>query len=201
MDTTVIRAVAPHSNPRGLALRGDGSESNGKTLYGHFAVFNRWAEIRSYIEGAFLERVAPGAFLRTMHEDRDRMRVLFQHGLDPTIGNKVLGPIETLREDPLGAYYASPLFDTSYNADLSPGLEAGVYGASFRFQVTGEDFVKSPAASAYNPNALPERTIREVKLMEFGPVTFGAYPDATSGVRSLTDWYRTESRNRKVAAA
>src|SRR4051794_29522975 len=192
MDTTVIRAVAPHSNPRGLALRGDGSQSDGKTLVGHFAVFNRWAEIRSYTEGVFLERVAPGAFLRSMHEDRDRMRVLYDHGLDPSIGNKVLGPIETLREDELGGFYASPLLDTSYNADLIPGLAAGVYGASFRFQVTREEFVNAPDASAYNPNGLPERTIREVKLMEFGPVTFPAYPEATAGVRSLTDWYRSE---------
>ena len=49
------------------------------------------------------------------------MRVLFEHGMDPQIGNKVLGPIEDLGEDKRGAYYTVPLLDTSYNRDLAPG--------------------------------------------------------------------------------
>jgi hypothetical protein len=36
---------------------------------------------------------------------------------------------------------------------------------------------------------MPERTIREVQLFEFGPVVFPAYPAATAGMRSLTDHY------------
>ena len=31
-----------------------------------------------------------------------------------------------------------------------------------------------------NPEGLPERVLREVTVMEFGPVTWGAYPDATA---------------------
>jgi hypothetical protein len=31
---------------------------------------------------------------------------------------------------------------------------------------------------------LPERTIKELRLFEFGPVTFPAYQSATAGVRS-----------------
>ena len=186
---TVLRAVAPRSNPRGIALRGGEPGGDGKTLFGHFGVFNRWTEIDSIFEGRFLERIAPGAFLRTFHEDRDAMRVLFQHGRDPVVGDKPLGPIVTLREDEVGGYYESPLLDTGYNAELLPGLRAGVYGASFRFQVMREEVVDKPERSEYNPDALPERTIKEVTLFEFGPVTFPAYQEATTGVRSLTDWY------------
>jgi hypothetical protein len=36
---------------------------------------------------------------------------------------------------------------------------------------------------------MPERTLKEVRVPEFGPVTFPAYVDATAGVRSLTDLY------------
>ena len=67
------------------------------TLSGHFAVFDQWTEINSVFEGRFLERFAPTSMDKTLNEGRDRMRVLFQHGKDPQIGDKVLGPIARLR--------------------------------------------------------------------------------------------------------
>jgi hypothetical protein len=39
---------------------------------------------------------------------------------------------------------------------------------------------EKPARSSYNPEALPERTLRGVKLFELGPVTFPAYAGATA---------------------
>jgi len=158
-------------------------------LFGHFASFNEWTEINSAFEGNFLERIAPGTFARSLAHDRNRIRVLFQHGRDPSIGDKVLGIPTVLREDELGAAYEVPLLDTSYNRDLLEGLRAGAYGSSFRFKVQREDFNQKPARSTYNRKALPERTIREAKVMEFGPVTFLAYEGATAGVRSVTDWW------------
>jgi HK97 family phage prohead protease len=160
-----------------------------RTLYGHFAVFDQWSEIDSVREGHFMERVAPGAFAMTFVTDRDRIRVLFQHGRDPQIGDKPLGGIQSLREDDIGGSYSVPLLDTNYNRELIPGLEAGLYGASFRFRVRRENWISKPARSDYNPARLPERTIREAQVYEFGPVTFPAYAEATAGVRSLTDWY------------
>jgi hypothetical protein len=56
--------------------------------------------------------------------------------------------------------------------------------------VVRENLDQAPRASAYNPNGLPERTITEARVLEFGPVTFGAYDAATAGVRSLTDRFR-----------
>ena len=73
--------------------------------------------------------------------------------------------------------------------ELIPGLEAGVYGTSFRFKVIREHVVQSPERSYYNEHALPERTIREARVFELGPVTFRAYAGASAGVRSPTDWY------------
>lgn len=159
------------------------------TLTGRFAVFNQWTEINSLFEGRFLERVAPGAFKKTIREGREGMRVLFQHGHDPQIGDKPLGPIRELREDEEGAYYEVPLLDTSYNRDLVPGLEAGLYGASFRFRVVREEVVDDPGPGEHNPLGLPERTVKEAQVHEFGPVTFPAYAGASAGVRSagITD--------------
>ena len=90
-----------------------------------FATFNAWARIDSAFEGDFLERIAPGAFAHTLAHDRNRVKVLFQHGRDPQIGDKVLGVPTLLREDEQGAAYEVPLFDTQYVAELLPGLRAG----------------------------------------------------------------------------
>lgn len=70
---------------------------------------------------------------------------------------------------------------------MAPGLKAGAYGSSFRFNVHTEDFHKRAKASEYNPKGLPERTVRELHMPEFGPVTFPAYEGASAGMRSLTD--------------
>jgi len=157
------------------------------TLAGHFAVFDRWTEIDSPLEGHFMERLAPGAFTKTFSENRKNMRVLLNHGKDPSVGMKPLGPIRELGEDSSGAFYEVALLDTSYNRDLVPGLKEGLFGASFRFQIRREDFDQFPDRSDHNPEGIPESTIRECKVKEFGPVTFGQYETATAGLRSLND--------------
>lgn len=182
--------------PAGVALREvhDGSGADGgPVLYGHFTPFNRWTEIDSFFEGNFMERTVPGAFKKTIQENRDNMRVLFQHGRDPQIGSKPLGPISQLREDPDGPYYEVPLLEAPYVRDtLLPGLRAGLYGASYRFRVIREEINDEPGASESNPKGLPERTIKEAQVFEFGPVTFPAFAEASAGVRSGTDDYFLE---------
>ena len=178
----LVRTVMP-----GVELREE--EEERPLLNGHFAVFDQWTEIDSAFEGHFMERLAPGAFAQSIKVKRDQIRVLFQHGQDPQIGNKPLGPLRELNEDKVGGYYEVPLLDTSYNRDILPGLREGLYGSSFRFSVMKEDFKRTAPKSPYNPNGLPERTVQEVDLMELGPVTFPAYAGATAGVRSETDDY------------
>lgn len=181
---SVIRAL-----PLGYELRDESSDS--PTLFGHFAVFDRWTEINSWFEGHFLERIAPGAFRKTFKENRERIRALFQHGMDPQVGDKPIGAIDELREDGEGAYYEVSLFRGLPDLVMD-GLRAGAYGASFRFEVMREELVEEPDPTTENPKALPERTLKEVRLHEFGPVTFPAYADATAGVRSLTDHFLFE---------
>ena len=134
-----------------------------------------------------MERIAPGAFAKTFQENRANIKVLFDHGHDPSIGNKPLGPISHLEEDSVGARYEVELLDTAYVRELVPALEKGLLGASFRFRVMREDVNDAPKESDTNPAGLPERTIKEAAVAEFGPVTFPAYAGATAGVRSLTD--------------
>ena len=56
--------------------------------------------------------------------------------------------------------------------------------SSFRFGVPagGETWNRSAPASLHNPSRLPERSIREARVLEFGPVVFPAYAGATSGI-------------------
>lgn len=153
-----------------------------------FARFDAWNEINSRIEGHFLERVAPGAFADTFVERASKIQVLYDHGFDPQIGNKPLGTVVALREDPEGPFGEVELFgDASYVRDLLPALRAGVLGASYRFTILDQDYNRSPARSEQNPTGLPERTIKKVLLREFGPVTFPADEETSVKVRSLTD--------------
>ena len=179
-------ALAVRAGGRRGALKLRAATNEGMpTLTGHFAVFNAPTEIDSVWEGPpFIERIAPGAFNATIAEDRNAIQCLFQHGMDPQAGERPLGPIATLREDPVGAFYEVPLLDATYVHDLVPGLEAGVYGASFCFRATAEEWDEAPGPSAGNPTGLPERVLRAVELIEFGPVTFPAYEGATAGLRA-----------------
>lgn len=177
----IVRNVA--ASPTLMRAADAGVDGLGK-MFVNFSEFDAWYEISSYWEGSFMERTAKGAFTKTIKERRDAIKVLFDHGYDPSIGNKVLGPIRSLEEKSSGPAGEVDLFDTSYNRDLLPGLQSGVYGSSFRFSVTKETWDDDPGASEHNPKGLPERTIQEVKLFEFGPVTFPASEAATSGMRS-----------------
>ena len=96
----------------GMKLQPAGDGTLG-TLTGRFSEFGRWYRVSSKMEGDFLERVAPGATADTIRDHQDQMRVLFDHGMDSQIGNKVLGPIDVLAERSDGPHYEVPLFDTS----------------------------------------------------------------------------------------
>jgi HK97 family phage prohead protease len=187
-----------------VAFRADDDESDGAGDEGlglmdvRFSTFDTWYEINSWWEGRFLERTVRGAFKRTIaahnkarNADAHQIITLFNHGMDFHIGDKILGSIESLSEEPDSPLSVVRLFDTSFNRDLLPGLRAGVYGSSFMFRVVKDEWNNEPGVSEHNPEGLPERTLKELRVFEAGPVTFPANPDATAGMRctSGTDTY------------
>lgn len=206
MDTPVDNLF--RGREHGIDLRAD-SDVDGSTMFGHFTPFDTWSEIDSWFEGRFLERTVKGAFRKTIRENRDLVKVQFDHGYDMHIGDALLGPIDVLREEDEGPYYEVPLLDTDYNRDrvlpmlqgrlMNGDMRGSVLGASYRFRVVKEEWVRAPQASDHNPEALPERTIREVRLFEFGPVVYPAFPTATAKVRSLTDHYLERQRAARSA--
>lgn len=163
-------------------------------MFVRFSPFNVWYEINSYWEGRFIERTIPGAFKNTINAAKRgdgtySTKVLFNHGMDLTIGDKMLGVPTGFAEVNQDGYHGPqldvPMLDTSYNRDLVPGIRAGAYGSSFMFEAMREDWVHEPDVSSYNPEALPERTLSEVRVFEGGPVTWPASPTATAGMRSI----------------
>lgn len=165
-----------------VEFRDEGGD--GRLMVGTPIVFNQWTEINGW-EGNFMERVAPSSVTKTLAQSGDRVKVLFNHGFDPQIGDKPLGKPAVMEPRRAGLYTETPLARTSYNDDLIELMKAGaIDGMSFRFSVTKEDIAHPTEASDHNPAMLPERTIREMRLYEFGPVTFPAYEATTVGVRA-----------------
>lgn len=160
------------------------SDDDGRLMIGIPIVFNTWTEIGGW-EGNFLERVAPSSVTKTLAQSGDRVKVLFNHGFDPQIGDKPLGKPSVMEPRRGGLYTETPLARTSYNDDLIELMKSGaIDGMSFRFSVTKEEVAHPKEASDHNPTLLPERTIKEMRLYEFGPVTFPAYEATTVGVRA-----------------
>lgn len=167
-----------------------------------FARFNVWNEIHSFWEGDFLERIKPGAFAQTLSERADQISVLFNHGRDPSIGNKALGLPQNMRETNVGPTADVAWFDRDYVDDIRAGLppraKRSAYGASYRFGIVAESWDEKPGVSDHNPKGLPERTIERVNVAEFGPVTFPADEGTTALIRSLTDRFEPPT-DREIA--
>jgi HK97 family phage major capsid protein len=181
----LVRAAPPGST---FAMRQEQDSDGAHHLVGHFTPFGDWTEIDSFWEGNFLERSLKGAFRRTFENNRDRLRVTLNHGHDPQLGDKPLGKILRLEEDDKGPAYDVRLFASVPDLVID-GLREEQYGASYRFRVVREEFNNDPGISDYNPKGLPERTILEAEVYEFGPVTYPAYEGATAQLRSITDEY------------
>jgi HK97 family phage prohead protease len=185
----VSRSILP-----GPGFKEDSEPGRLGTLFGQLAPYDEWSkEIDSPNEAPFpfMERLSRGAFSKSMNDRRASLRVIFQHGEDPQIGLKPLGTIERLEEGRRSVEYEVSLFDTDYNRELLPALKSGQFGTSWTFHPIRDKFTveRRPQRSNFNPQGVPQITHHEVKLIEFGPVTFPAYAGATAGVRSMTDYF------------
>jgi len=145
--------------------------AKGSSIYaeGYAAVFEK----RSGNLGGFVEKVKPTAFNKTIREAD--VRALWNHDPQYVIGRTGAGTLE-LSIDNSGLYYRSLLPNTSYARDLAELLERrDVRESSFTFFKVQDDW-------DLTEEGYPQRSLIEVGLIDVAPVTFPAYPDATSGV-------------------
>lgn len=179
--------------PFQLTRAADGN-TDGLTLEGYAAVFNTPTRIDSW-EGTFDEQIAKGAFRKTLAE---RTPVLqFDHGSHPLIGSLPLGVINTAREDNQGVFVQARLADNWLVQPFRDAIANGsVDGMSFRFEVVRDEWrdakgnlLTDPreimdALWSPSPDGVLQRTLKELKVPELGPVVFPAYETTTVSVRS-----------------
>lgn len=202
---TDTKVLTEYRSAPGFEIRADGDDDPNGLLVVTFARFDEWTRISSYWEGTFLERVSRGAYLDTFAErgpaGSGMIRALFQHGRDPVVGKKPLGPVRSLDETDNGPQGVVALLGAQYAQDIREGVEAGVYGASYAFRATAEEWDDEPGRSEHNPEGLPERTITRAAVAEFGPVTFpadeGTNDAGMVGVRSLDHLFADQAQRRE----
>ncbi|MBM4613724.1 phage major capsid protein [Rhodococcus hoagii] len=174
---------------RANASAGDG---DGRTLEGYAAVFDQDTEINSW-EGRFTERIAKGAFKKTLRERKPIMQ--YDHGRDSRVGSVPIGVYEDIREDDHGLFVSGKVFDNPVVEPIRQAIEGGaVTGMSFKFRVTRDEW-RDKTGKRIRGDEISKllwepgdrgplaRTIREVSLYEAGPVSTPAYAGTSVGVR------------------
>jgi HK97 family phage prohead protease len=163
------------------------AEGGGKLLAGHAAVFDKDSEEM----WGFTERVAAGAFTKTLQEDD--IRGLFNHNPDYVLGRNTSKTLR-LAEDAVGLGFEIDLPDTQLARDLVISIERGdITGCSFGFSTISDKWDYSEDGSR------TMRTLLECKLYDVGPVTFPAYPDTDVAVRSVMEQIAKEGRQKLEA--
>lgn len=161
------------SDGAALEVRAGEGDDAPAVLAGYAAMFGELSEDL----GGFRERIAPGAFAKTLGGD---VRALFNHD-----SNLILGRTKskTLRveEDQRGLRVEIMPPDTSAARDLMTSVQRGdVDQMSFGFFTISDNWDEVDGEII--------RTLIEVRLLDVSPVTFPAYPQTEIALRSMQAW-------------
>lgn len=173
--------------------RADDDSGDGLTFEGYGAVFNSPTRIDSW-EGTFDEQIAPGAFKRSIKNNIPRLQ--FDHGYHPLIGSIPIGRIGDIYEDTRGLFVSARLSSNWLVEPIRDAIaEGSIDGMSFRFSVVREEWRDNAGKILKSDELMKllwdpadrgplQRTLKEVKMPEVGPVVWPAYADTTASVRS-----------------
>lgn len=164
-------------------LRAADEDSDGLTLEGYGTTFDDFYDVEDWL-GVYRERVAKGSFAKTIKERRGLIKVQYDHGHHPVLGSIPIGSLQDIREDSHGLFVSVRLHDNWMTEPVRDAIRSqAVSGMSIRFQTTKDE---------WNYDSDPEeRTIREVKLYEVGPVAFPANEATSVALRSLASALRS----------
>lgn len=150
---------------------------DGRTIRGTAVVFNQ----RSENLGGYVEQIDPAAFEGC---DMADVRCLFNHDDSQVLGRNASGTLR-LSQDANGMHFECDLPDTSFARDLAASMDRGdIDQCSFGFSV-------APGGSDWSEDRATGATVRTVKkisrLWDVSPVTYPAYPQTSSEIRSNAD--------------
>lgn len=159
-------------------------ENEPTKIIGYGSVFNS----RSELMFGFREIIKPGAFDDVLGDD---VRALFNHDPNFVLGRSKAGTLK-LTVDEKGLRYEITAPDTQTIRDMviTPMQRGDINQSSFAFRVArdGENWYQ-------DDEGIVIREITKIsKLYDISPVTYPAYQDADSAVRSLEAWKEKESR-------
>jgi HK97 family phage prohead protease len=149
------------------------AEGDGNTFVGYAAVFNSPSEPLP-----FIERIAPGAFSKTLRQRKRDIRLYVNHDSNLVLASRRSGTLR-ITEDDIGLRVEADLPDTTAGRDIRELMRTGVVDKmSFGFQVDRR-------GDKWSDDGM-ERTLTSVRLFEVSIVTgFPAYEQTTAAVRSL----------------
>jgi HK97 family phage prohead protease len=167
-----------HRATRGLDLKPGASTGDFKSigrLVGYAAVFNSDSETLQGPKGPFIERIAPGAFTRTLRESPGVL-ALWQHETNSPLARAPHGGL-SLSEDEVGLQVAISLPATSLARDALELVRAKIVDAmSFGFRAVRDSWSTAKGIAV--------RTLHDVDLIEVSPVTWAAYAATTLDARA-----------------
>ena len=146
---------------------------DGRTITGYAARFDVPSEPLP-----FTERIAPGAFAKSLRARSKDVRLYVNHNSDMVLASKRSGTLR-LEEDEYGLRFEADLPDTTAARDLRELMRTGIVSTmSFGFTIArGGDRWSADGS---------ERTLTAINVHEVSVVTgFPAYPQTTAAVRSL----------------
>ena len=156
-------------------LRIERREDGPPRIIGHAAVFN----ILSEEMWGFREKVAPGAFKKTIQEAD--VRALFNHDPNFVLGRNKANTLE-LREDETGLAVDIDPPENGWAKDLLVSMERkDITQMSFAFQVIRQSWVEDVDEETLT------RTLEEVRLFDVSVVTYPAYPQTDAVVREIPE--------------
>jgi HK97 family phage prohead protease len=157
-----------------------GVDQEAKTLRGLAAVYNSDSEDL----GGFIERIAPGAFKRSMNAAQD-VRAFWSHDSRLLLGRRSNGTLR-LNETSQGLEVEIDLPDTGFARDLAELTRRGdLDQMSFGFTLP------SHSSDSWEPHEsnprLKRRTIHDLVLHEVSVVSVPAYPETSVAIRSMQE--------------
>ncbi|HEY7824806.1 MAG TPA: HK97 family phage prohead protease, partial [Acidimicrobiia bacterium] len=174
MMVTPVTPRAKNSKAEFRSFEGEiRTDGDGNTFVGYAAKFNVPSEPLP-----FIERIAPGAFGKSLRQRSKDVRLYINHNSDMVLASKRSGTLR-LSEDDTGLRVEADLPDTTAARDLRALMTSGVVSTmSFGFTVPRGGDKWSGDGS--------ERTLTGINLHEVSVVTgFPAYPQTEAAVRSL----------------